>query len=214
MTSTDLQSQFSELGHRIEELIARLPSPEPNGSMPSSATPTDALTDAEDTVVRFLDRLEAGDLDTALGLCSPDLRYRIPGRSTVSGTHEGPDAVTAALSVPTRHGTSELSTHLIDVVSRGNTVLSIHELSGHVDGVPMELEFVLRFRTEDGLIVRVDEYSADQYAADDLFVPHAPSDPANDQADVALQENLATGAASPGGGWRGWFRRRRNHNGV
>lgn len=210
MTSTDLHSQFSELGHRIEELIARLPSPEPNGSTTPAARATDALTDAEDTVVQFLDRLETGDLDTALALCSPDLRYRIPGRSTVSGTHEGAEAVMAALSVPTRNGASELSTHLIDVVSRGGTVLSIHELTGHVDGVPMEVEFVLRFRTEDGLIVRVDEYSADQYAADDLFVPH----PASDPAQLAPDDDLNVDPDSAGGRWRRWFRRRRNHNGV
>ncbi len=45
-------------------------------------------------VLSLMDAVQAGDLETALGTCTDDAVYRVPGDNLVSGNYRGREAIT------------------------------------------------------------------------------------------------------------------------
>ena len=182
-TPADHEQEWQlRMGAAIDELrslavAASTPSPRESTTM----------TATEETVAKFIDRLEAGDIDGALSHCDPDIHYTIPGRSTISGSHVGAAAIVAALQQQPRYGATELTTRLRHLLAQGPRAISVHELIGSLDGQPVSYELVLRFELDRGRIASITEYTNDQYLADSIFTEADPTQAAP-EAPVATDQ--------------------------
>ncbi|MEO1063026.1 MAG: nuclear transport factor 2 family protein [Actinomycetota bacterium] len=123
----------------------------------------------EKTILAFLDAVDRGDLETIRELLHPDVTYRSPGRSRVSGVHVGADAVCSVMQVLPRPGANQLRTERIHLFVDGEGGASFHRLSGRLDGRSVSYELVLRLAVGDGLVEEITELTGDQYLADDVF---------------------------------------------
>ena len=135
--------------------------------------PSDLSTGNRALVHRFLESIEAGDLDAALECCRPEVRYTIPGRGSASGDHVGREAVRAALSAETRPGAQTLQFLTHAVMGSGSPIVSYHEVLAGLDGASARYRMLLLFGFTAGAISEIHEFTDDQYLADDLFA--APS---------------------------------------
>lgn len=84
---------------------------------------------------------------------------------------EGVEGIVAACSIVPRPGASELRSELIELVAgtSGEHVATFHTMTGKLDDRLLDIDIALRFVLRDGRIGGITEFSADQYAADDLF---------------------------------------------
>jgi ketosteroid isomerase-like protein len=158
-----------DLINKIRKVAAELSDLAGEAERTPMASSDDAVVRTEQTVTRFLDHLDRGELDQIDALVHPAAPYVIPGRSRISGLYEGPDGVRAASSIIPRSGVSDLTSKMIDLVAGAEQVATFHELRGVVDGRPVQFDIALRFTVRDGMIHAITEYSGDQYASDDLF---------------------------------------------
>ena len=191
--SASLRDDFGRLADQLRTL--------------AMAVPEAGMSATEEVVVKFLDRVDAGDVDGALSHCVEEVSYRIPGRSEISGTHNGADAVRAAFDAAPRVGAAELATTLQEVIASGPSVVSVHALTGSLDGRPVRYELILRFHMTGEKITSIAEYTDDQYLADDLFTtpPAAVADAALEATAAAVEPTTHVPARRP---W--WPRRRRS----
>ena len=129
----------------------------------------DATAVAVTLAERFTELADRGDLDALDAIVHHDVTYVVSGRGPAAGVYEGIDAMRAALSVPLRHGVTDVRTKLIDLVARPDLVTTFHELIGTIDGHERRFEFALRFHVRDAKIAAIAEFSADQHTSDTLF---------------------------------------------
>lgn len=134
---------------------------------------------AQRTVEAFLDAYRTGDVDTAAALATPDLVYRVPGRSAISGTFEGAAGLHALAAIPPRAGARDLTetTDLVTPAPDGTSVATYHTLAAILDGRSITIELTLRFDLANGRISQITEYSHHQHLTDDVFSPGSTLDP-------------------------------------
>ena len=164
MLTTTLGERLASVASELETLAGHVDGLDPDRSTTNRAT-----------VRRFLDAIEAGDLDGAVACCRPDVRYTIPGRGSASGDHHGPDAVRAALGANTRPGGEVLQFLTHAVIGTGSPVVSYHEVLAGLDGATTRYRMLLLYGFTAGSISEIHEFTDDQYVADDLFA--APTVP-------------------------------------
>jgi len=155
-----------DLAAALREAAGRLSDP----SRPVLSS-DDARHRATALVKQFLETLEMGDL-TALGeVVCDDVVYRIPGHSRISGVFEGVEGIVFACSVAPRYGAQALTSELVELIAghSGDQVATFHTMTGLLDGNALEIDMAMRFELRDNRISSITEYSADQYATDDLF---------------------------------------------
>ena len=158
----------SPLVDRLRRLAAELTGIADHVDVPGRSS-DDPAAIAERVVGEFLDAVERGELDGIDQLVHHDVVHVVPGRSRAAGVYEGPDAMRRAMSVLPRAGVTDLRAKLVDLAAGADHVVTIHELSGTIDGEPRTIELALRFTVRDGRIARIAEYSADQYGSDEIF---------------------------------------------
>ncbi len=162
MLTTTLGERLASVASELESLAGHVDTVSPDVSTGNRAL-----------VLRFLDSIEAGDLDAALECCRPDVRYTIPGRGSASGDHLGREAVRAALQAQTRPGGEMLQFLTHAVMGSGSPIVSYHEVLAGLDGKSARYRMLLLFGFTAGTISEIHEFTDDQYLADDLFA--APS---------------------------------------
>ncbi|MEM9467245.1 MAG: nuclear transport factor 2 family protein [Actinomycetota bacterium] len=166
MLTTTLGERLASVASELESLAGHVDTVSPDPSTGNRAI-----------VQRFLDAVEAGDLDAALDCCRPDVRYTIPGRGSASGDHLGPEAVRAALSARARTGGEVVQFLTHAVMGSGSPIVSYHEILASLDGQTARYRMLLLFGFTGGVIDEIHEFTDDQYVADDLFAaePAAPA---------------------------------------
>ncbi len=131
----------------------------------------DPAASAVATVRAFLDAYASGDIRTATERVAPDLVYRVPGQSTISGTFEGVQGLNALAAIAPRQGAADLATSTEQLIPSddGSTVASYHTLTGTLDNQRIAIELTLRFDLRNGQIATITEYTHHQKATDNLF---------------------------------------------
>jgi hypothetical protein len=129
-------------------------------------TPEANLQVVKDFFAAYAEDDQAGIAETL----AEDVRWHIPGRHPLSGTHEGREEVLAFFdqlanadfkAEPIYFGADE--THVVD----------IHRGYSNVDGADnVDTIWALLYRIEDGRIVEATNLSADQDAANAFFWQH------------------------------------------
>jgi ketosteroid isomerase-like protein len=104
-----------------------------------------------------------------------DVRWHVPGRHPLAGTHHGPDEVTAFFTALSRSG---LRADVLFLAADGDRVVDVHRgWSDRGDGTDIDLLWSLVFRIQDDRVVEAQNFVSDQAAADTFFTAAYPLAP-------------------------------------
>jgi ketosteroid isomerase-like protein len=110
----------------------------------------------------------AGDLDGLIGCYAPDFTLHYAGTSRFAGTHQGRDAALAAMAEVSALAPRELCSIDDMLVADGGGALVVTERLTR-DGRTVELQRVLRYRVEQGLLAECWLLDTDQRLVDELW---------------------------------------------
>ena len=86
------------------------------------------------------------------GLFADDAAWVVPGRGVMAGTYAGREAIFRFLGKLPRETGGTYGSELIDVLASDDRAAALYRARGMRDGRTLELEQVLLFRFEDGLV--------------------------------------------------------------
>jgi len=126
-------------------------------------TPRELMTD-------YLAAAKRGDWDTAFGFLADDLLIHIPGRSAFAGQRFGKAAaVDYITTIRKRYPDGAIELELIDMLCSDERVVLLVRERFHGEGAPVEIRRANVYRVEDGKVVEVSIFEADQYMVDELL---------------------------------------------
>ena len=121
-------------------------------------------------VKRGYEAFNAGDMDTLTELFDESAVWRVPGRSSVAGDHEGRDAAFAYFGRLGQETEGTFKAELRQVLADDEGhVVGIHRNSGERNGKHLALDVCLVFQLENGRITEGTEHYRDLYAWDDFW---------------------------------------------
>jgi len=86
------------------------------------------------------------------GLFAEDAVWHVPGRGVMAGVYRGRDAIFRFLARLPRETDGTYSSELVDVLASDRRVAALYRASGSRHGRRLELDQVLLFRIDNGLI--------------------------------------------------------------
>ena len=126
-------------------------------------TPRELMTD-------YLDAAKRGDWDTAFGFFAEDIVIHIPGRSRFAGDRQGRDAAVDYIeTVRDRYRDGRIELEVIDMLASEERVALLVRERFHGDGPTVEIRRANVYRVENGQIVEVSIFEADQYLIDEVL---------------------------------------------
>ena len=108
------------------------------------------------------------------GVFAEDAVWRVPGDSVMAGTYQGRDTIFRFLSRLPRETGGTYGSHLIDVLASDDRAAALYRAFGTRNGDDLDLEQLLLFRIEDGLVREVLALPTDP-AVFDAFWAYAPA---------------------------------------
>jgi len=125
-------------------------------------TPRELVTD-------YLAAAKRGDWDTAFGLFAEDILIHIPGRSALAGDRRGKDAAVGYIqTMRDRYRDGRIELEVIDMLASEERVALLLRERFHGDGPPVEIRRANVYRVQDGQIVELSIFEADQYLVDEV----------------------------------------------
>lgn len=89
------------------------------------------------------------------GLFADDAVWSVPGRGVMAGTYLGREAIFRFLAKLRKETGGTYASELIDVLASGDRAAALYRARGARHGRVLELDQVLLFRIEDGLVQHV-----------------------------------------------------------
>jgi ketosteroid isomerase-like protein len=89
------------------------------------------------------------------GLFADDAVWKVPGRAVMAGTYEGREAIFRFLAKLPKETDGTYGSELIDVLSSEDRAAALYRARGTRRGRTLELDQVLLFEIEDGLVRHV-----------------------------------------------------------
>lgn len=89
------------------------------------------------------------------GLFADDAVWSVPGRGVMAGTYEGREAIFRFLARLPKETEGTYGSELIDVLASESRAAALYRARGTRRGRTLELDQVLLFAIEDGLVLRV-----------------------------------------------------------
>ena len=89
------------------------------------------------------------------GLFAEDAVWSVPGRGVMAGTHRGREAIFRFLAKLPKETDGTYSSELIDVLTSEDRAAALYRARGRRLGRTLELDQLLVFRIEDGLVREV-----------------------------------------------------------
>ena len=110
----------------------------------------------------------AGDLDAVREMLAPDCVWHVPGRSSMSGDYEGPDAVIGSFLELFERSAGTVKADLKECGELAPGLIScLVHLSADMPHGRIDQDFVQVFKRENGRTKEIWGYAADQYAIDE-----------------------------------------------
>jgi ketosteroid isomerase-like protein len=100
------------------------------------------------------------------GLFAEDAVWWVPGRGVMAGTYEGREAIFRFLARLPKETDGTYASELIDVLTSDERAAALYRARGARHGRTLELDQVLLFTIEDGLVRRVLALPSDPDAFD------------------------------------------------
>jgi uncharacterized protein len=114
-----------------------------------------AAAENEAVVRRIFDAFARQEGLALRGLFAEDAVWSVPGRGVMAGTYEGREAIFRFLAKLPKETDGTYASELIDVLASQDRAAALYRARGTRHGRTLELEQVLLFRIEDGLVRRV-----------------------------------------------------------
>jgi uncharacterized protein len=129
-------------------------------------------TQSDDNVAlvqTFYEAYSANDVDRMKReVLAPDVTWAIPGHHPLSGVKRGAEEIAAYFAQLPKAG---FQAEPLVVAAEGDYVIDVHRGWAAYEDATLDMHWVLVYRIEDGRIREVENYAADQHAAD-LFFTH------------------------------------------
>jgi hypothetical protein len=103
------------------------------------------------------------------GLFADDAIWSVPGRGVMAGEYEGREAIFRFLASLPKETDGTYGSRLIDVLSSDDRAAALYRASGSRHGRTLELDQVLLFRIEGGLVRRVLALPSDPDAFEEFW---------------------------------------------
>jgi ketosteroid isomerase-like protein len=109
----------------------------------------------EAVVRRLFDAFARKDGFGLRGVFADDAVWRVPGDSVMAGTYDGRDAIFRFLGRLPKETGGTYGSRLIDVLASDDRAAALYRATGERNGRTLDLDQLLLFRLEDGLIREV-----------------------------------------------------------
>jgi uncharacterized protein len=112
---------------------------------------------AENEVIvrRIFDAFDRKEGLALRGLFADDAVWSVPGRGVMAGVYEGREAIFRFLAELPKQTDGTYGSELIDVLASDDRAAALYRARGTRHGRTLELDQVLLFRIEDGLVRHV-----------------------------------------------------------
>jgi uncharacterized protein len=108
-----------------------------------------------EVVRRLFDAFARNDGFGLRGLFADDAVWRVPGESAMAGTYSGREAIFRFLGRLPKETRGTYSSRLIDVLASTDRAAALYRASGERRGRRLDLDQLLLFRLQDGLVTEV-----------------------------------------------------------
>lgn len=160
-------SFYQRLGFTVD---AEVPTPDGAATMRPMHRPPRQAVEPQDVMVAYAAAWEAGDAERAWEFYADDVAMRLPGRGQLAGHHRGRPAVVAAIrALLARTTDSSAEVEVLDRLASGDRVALVLREAVVRGDERLDLRRVNVYRIEQGKIVGIDIYEADQYEVDEFF---------------------------------------------
>jgi uncharacterized protein len=105
------------------------------------------------------------------GLFAEDAVWSVPGRGVMAGTYRGRDAIFRFLGRLAKETDGTYGSELVDVLESDERAAALYRARGTRGGRRLELDQVLLFAVEDGLVTRVLALPSDPEAFEEFWAP-------------------------------------------
>jgi uncharacterized protein len=137
------------------------PSASPNRREREADNPNIAL------VQRFFAAYAEHDFEAMRNeILAPDVTWSIPGHHPLAGIKRGADEILAYFAELPR---ANFQAEPIVIAAEGDYVVDVHRGWAAYDNASLDMHWVLTYRIEQGRIKEVENFAADQHAADAFF---------------------------------------------
>jgi uncharacterized protein len=114
-----------------------------------------ATAENEAIVRRIFDAFARKEGLALRGLFADDAVWSVPGRGVMAGTYEGREAIFRFLAKLPKETNGTYSSELVDVLTSHSRAAALYRARGARNGRALELDQVLLFRIENGLVRHV-----------------------------------------------------------
>jgi ketosteroid isomerase-like protein len=105
------------------------------------------------------------------GLFAEDATWIVPGDGVMSGTFRGRDRIFRFLATLPKETDGSYGSQLIDVLASDERAAALYRATGQRRGRTLDLDQVLLFRIDDGLVKEVLALPSDPPAFDEFWAP-------------------------------------------
>ncbi len=122
------------------------------------------------SVVRgIFDAFSRRDAFALRDVFSPDAVWTVPGEGAMAGVHRGREAIFRFLGRLPKETDGTYRSRLVDVLVSGERAAALYRASGERNGVRLDLDQLLLFRLEDGLVHEVLALPSDPAAFEEFW---------------------------------------------
>ena len=123
----------------------------------------------ERVVRRIFDAFARRDAFALRGLFAADAVWTVPGDSVMAGAYRGPESIFRFLARLPKETDGTYGSRLIDVLASEDRAAALYRASGERRGRRLDLDQVLLFRIEDGLVKEVLALPSDPSAFEEFW---------------------------------------------
>jgi uncharacterized protein len=129
--------------------------------MPTETNPNLRLVEA------FYEAYAANDVERMKReLLASDVTWAIPGHHPLSGVKRGAEEIAAYFAQLPK---ANFQAEPLVIATQGDYVIDVHRGWASYEDASLDMQWVLVYRIDDGRIAEVENYAADQHAADLFF---------------------------------------------
>ena len=115
------------------------------------------------------DAFTRGDLEAASAYWTDDCVHHYPGRSALSGSHQGLESATEFASKMFELTQGRIQMEIHEIGASDNHAFALVNTKYEREGKKLEMQFVNVTRIQDGKIAEFWTYPDDQYAIDEFW---------------------------------------------
>lgn len=124
----------------------------------------------EDLVRQGYAAFASGDTEALVSqFFDPDIRWHFPGRTALSGHHEGAAEVAGMFGLLAQMSGGTHRTELHDVIANDGHAVAMHTARAERAGKQLEINAVNVFHIRDGKVIEAWTLHADSYGFDEFY---------------------------------------------